>query len=40
MTARIAWMRGRTRVARHAKRAGRSGLRNFGGVRTLPAGTR
>jgi hypothetical protein len=28
------------RLARYAKRAARSGLCNFGGVRTQPAGTR
>jgi hypothetical protein len=38
MTATIAWMRPHARVARCAKRAARSDPRNFGGVRTQPAG--
>jgi hypothetical protein len=40
MTARIAWMRGRTGVARHAERAALSGPRKMGRIRTQPAGTR
>jgi len=32
--------RAQARVARYVKRAARSGSRNFGGVRTQPAGTR
>jgi hypothetical protein len=40
-TAAIAWMRERGRAPpRYAERAARSGSRNFGGVRTQPAGTR
>ena len=46
MTARIAWMRGRTGVARYAERAApfrtaqNAVDQNSGGVRTQPAGTR
>jgi hypothetical protein len=40
MTARLAWMRGRTRVARRAERAAPFRTAQMRRIRTQPAGTR